>query len=360
MPRLPRQTRQEPMKISASEIASRINGRLKGVHNSLVTGVSSFEDAVASDLTFACDPKFLSRLDETKAGVVLVPDSFIPKPSLPEKICLIFSNDPKIAFFKMVEQFYPPETTREEVHPSAVIGEGVILGKGSQIDANVVVGDKVNIGENVHVMANCYIGRESVIGGHTLVKPNVTLMEKTRIGCHGLVHSGTVIGSDGFGFARQGEGHTKLIHTGHVEIGDHAEIGACNTIDRGTLGVTRLGHGVKTDNLVHIAHNVKIGDNCLVVAQVGIAGSTSLGENVIIAGKAGVSGHLNIGDNAIVGPYAGVTADVAPNEIVSGIPHMPHKTWLKVANIISRLPEMRKKILSFERKMKKLEIEETE
>lgn len=343
------------MKILASEIARQINGRLKGDSDRGVTGVSSFEDANSCDLTFASDPKFLSRLDQTNAGVVLVPASFVPKLSLLEETSLIFSEEPKIAFFKMVEQFYPPEKIREGVHPSAVMGDGVKLGRGAQIDANVVLGDKVHIGEYVHVMANCYIGNDSVLGDHTLVKPNVTLMEKTSIGCHGLIHAGTVIGSDGFGFARQGDGHTKLIHTGFVEIGDHAEIGACNTIDRGTLGVTRIGNGVKTDNLVHIAHNVKIGDNCLVVAQVGIAGSSTLGENVIIAGKAGVSGHLNIGDNAIVGPYAGVTADVPANEIVSGIPHMPHKTWLKAVNIISRLPGMRKKLLSFEKKLQKFE-----
>jgi UDP-3-O-[3-hydroxymyristoyl] glucosamine N-acyltransferase len=164
-----------------------------------------------------------------------------------------------------------------------------------------------------------------------------------------------VIGSDGYGFAQNAGTHEKLIHTGHVTIGNHVEIGACNTIDRGTLGVTCLGNGVKTDNLVHIAHNVKIGDNTLVVAQVGIAGSTCIGKNVIIAGKAGISGHLTIGDSAIVGPYAGVSKDVPENEIVSGIPHMAHKTWLKVANIIPRLPEMRKKIFSFEKRLKNLE-----
>ena len=229
------------------------------------------------------------------------------------------------------------------------------FGKDSIIESNVFIGDNVQIGDNVHLMPGVYIGDDVLIGDNTVIKPNVTLMEKTRIGNNVIIHSGSVIGSDGYGFTQDANAHEKIIHTGYVSIGNHVEIGACNTIDRGTLGMTIIGNGVKTDNLVHIAHNVKIGDNTLIVAQVGIAGSTKVGKNVIIAGKAGITGHVTIGDGSIVGPYAGVHSDVPENKIVSGIPHMPHDRWRKVVSIISRLPEMRKNLFSFEKRLKNLE-----
>ncbi len=209
-------------------------------------------------------------------------------------------------------------------------------------------------------MPGVYIGEDVRIGDNTLIKPNVTILEKSRIGNNVIIHSGTTIGSDGFGFVQNNEIHEKIIHTGYVQIGNRVEIGACNTIDRGTLGTTRIGNGVKTDNLVHIAHNVKVGENTLIVGQAGIAGSTTIGKNVIIAGRAAISGHITIGDGAIVGPYAGVHSSVAENQIVSGIPHMPHKQWRKVVSIISRLPEMRKSIFSFEKRIKSLEKKITE
>jgi UDP-3-O-[3-hydroxymyristoyl] glucosamine N-acyltransferase len=343
-----------PMKFSISEILKIIPVRVTGDPGFEIRGVSSFDDAGPHDLTFACDPLFLSRIDQTRAGAVIVPDSFSPDPGILPCI-LLKTDNPKLAFFKMVESFYPSKPLVPRIHPSASIGNNSTVGQGTRIEANVVVGDNVTIGNHVHIMANVTIADGCTLGNHTVIKPNVTLMEGSVIGHHGIIHPGSVIGSDGFGFAQNAGTHEKLIHTGHVSMGNHVEIGACNTIDRGTLGVTRLGNGVKTDNLVHIAHNVKIGDNTLVVAQVGIAGSTRIGKNVIIAGKAGISGHLTIGDCVIVGPYAGVSKDVPANQIVSGIPHMAHKTWLKVSNIIPRLPEIRKKLFSFEKRLKNLE-----
>ncbi len=334
------------------ETAARIIGaEIIGDRDAIITGVSSFDDAREDQISFACEPSFLNRLDSCKAGALIVPLS------VKGKTCatLLRVKEPKLSFFKLVAVFHPPRKVTPCISPTAVVGKNVTLGKEITFGPHVVVEDHAVIGEHVHLMANVYVGRSCVIGDHTLVRPNVTLMDKTRIGSHGLIHSGSVIGSDGYGFVQSSESHEKLVHTGAVEIGDHVEIGACNTIDRGTLGITRIGSGVKTDNQVHIAHNVKIGDNTLVVAQVGIAGSTKIGQNVIIAGKAGISGHLTIGDKAIVGPYAGVSADVKPGQIVSGIPHMPHKTWLKVVNIISRLPGLRKQLLRVEKRLGSLE-----
>lgn len=352
------------MKHRIKEIADMIQAQAMGEFEPdlEIRGLSSFEDAGPHDLTFACEPGYLARLPQTRAGAVIVPDSFSwdrpaknQEPENKPQCLLLKTPNPKLSFFKLVDLLYPVLIPQPFIHASAIIGNNSMPGKGTRIEGHVVIGDQVRMGEHVHIMPGVYIGDHCIIGDHTVIKPNVTLMQGTILGSHVIVHSGSVIGSDGYGFAQNQGIHEKLTHTGHVKIGNHVEIGACNTIDRGTLGITSIGNGVKTDNLVHIAHNVKIGDNTLVVAQVGIAGSTRVGKNVIIAGKAGISGHLTIGDHVIVGPYAGVSKDVPAHEVVSGIPHMPHKTWLKVSNIISRLPGMRENLRCLEKRVKNLE-----
>ncbi|MBU2453553.1 MAG: UDP-3-O-(3-hydroxymyristoyl)glucosamine N-acyltransferase, partial [Proteobacteria bacterium] len=315
----------------------------------------SFDDANLCDITFACDSNHLARLEQTTAGAVIIPDSFTISPDHSGDRVLLKVDNPKVSFFKLVSIFYPQKKRTPFINPGATIGRDVKLGENLTIESNVFIGDDVQIGDNVHIKPGTFIGDNVFIGDNTIIQPNVTIMDKTRIGKNGIIHSGTVIGSDGFGFAQDTQKHHKIIHTGYVVLGDDVEIGAANTIDRGTLGKTIIGNGVKTDNLVHIAHNVKIGDHTLIVAQVGIAGSTQVGKNVIIAGKSGITGHIKIGDNAIVGPYTGVHSDVLENEIVSGIPQMPHHRWRKVVSIISRLPEIRKKIFSFEKRLNDLE-----
>jgi len=340
---------------SVREIAKIIHAVIFGNPQFTIKDVSSFDDAGPQDITFATDSKYLSDLEQTRAGAVIVPDSFKFNPDHCKNIILLKTSHPKASFFKLVSLFHPEKIKPSHIDKNADIGDHVTFGKNPIIESKVFIGDNVRIGDNVHIMPGAYIGDHVFIGDNTLIKPNVTLMEKTIIGNHVIIHSGSVIGSDGFGFTQDNGTHEKIIHTGFVHIGNHVEIGACNTIDRGTIGKTIIGNGVKTDNLVHIAHNVKIGDNTLIVAQVGIAGSSKLGKNVIVAGKAGITGHVTIGDNSIVGPYAAVYSNVAENQIVSGIPHMPHGKWRKVVGIISRLPEMRKAIFSFEKRLKNLE-----
>ncbi len=342
------------MKLTVKEIAEKIHARVTGDSSTVISGTASLDHAEASDLTFAGDPAFLSRLDRTRAGAVIIPKDYeISEP--PPHPCLLKTDNPRRAFFELVPCFHPVPVPVPGISPLAVIGKNCALGKHISIGAYVVIEDDVVIGDHVRIMPHVFIGNGSVIREHTVIKPNVTIMDGTRVGRHVILHSGSVIGSDGYGFVQDGDSHFKLSHTGHVTIGDHAEIGACNTIDRGTLGVTRIGNGVKTDNQVHVAHNVSIGDHTLVVAQVGIAGSATVGKNAIIAGKAGISGHLTIGDNVIVGPYAGVSSSVPDNQTVSGIPHMPHKTWLKSVRIFSRLPGMRKTLLDLEKRLESLE-----
>jgi len=345
------------MERSVKEIAEIIHATVFGNSSFKVTGVSSFEDATSQDITFACELKYLSDLRQTRACAVIVPETVTSdqEQCRDRDLVVLKAVNPKASFFKLVSLFHPERIKPSCIHTTADIGQHTTFGNHPIVESHVFVGDNVNIGDNVHLMPGVYIGDDVCMGDNILIKPNVTVMEKTRIGNNVIIHSGTVIGSDGFGFTQDAGTHEKINHTGYVSIGNNVEIGACNTIDRGTLGMTLIGNGVKTDNLVHIAHNVKIGDHTLIVAQVGIAGSTKLGKNVIIAGKAGITGHVTIGDNSIVGPFAGVYSDVPENQIVSGIPHMPHDLWRKVVRIISRLPEMRKTLFSFEKRLKKLE-----
>lgn len=345
------------MVLSVSDIARMIGAEIHGDQSLTISGVNSFKDAVKSEITFADDAKFARRIKTCQAGAVIVSETLFKSGSTQSESdqTLLIVNDPRRAFFNIVAYFHPPDHISPGIHPSAVIGSHVRLGKNLTIEAGVVIADDSVIGDNVHLLPNVVLGKSCVIGDHTIIKSNVSIMDGTMVGTHSIIHSGSVIGSDGFGFTQTDDTHQKIIHTGIVQIGDHVEIGACNTIDRGTLGKTIIGNGVKTDNQVHIAHNVQIGDHCLVVAQVGIAGSSTLGKNVIVAGKSGISGHLTIGDNTIIGPYSAVHSNVPENQIVSGIPHIEHSRWKKAVNIFSRLPELRKKLFAFEKRLKTIE-----
>lgn len=343
------------MELSIDQITGILEAKAIGDLEKIVYGVSSFQEAGPGEITFASDLKFLNRLAQTQAGAVIVPESFKPAADFSKDRVLLLCSNPKIDFFKLVHLFHPEKPTVPGIHSRATIGAHTQIGKLPAISPGVFIGDNVCIGNNVCLMPNVYIGDDVIVGDNVTIKPNVSIMEKTKIGSNVLIHSGTVIGSDGFGFAPSSDRHEKLIHAGFVQISDDVEIGANTTIDRGTLGKTTIGTGVKIDNQVHIAHNVNIGDHTLIVAQVGIAGSTTVGSNAILAGKAGISGHLNIGANAIVGPYCGVHSNVKESEIVSGIPQIPHVLWRKVVSILPRLPEMRKHLFSVDKRLKKIE-----
>jgi len=343
------------MELTVRDIAETINAGVLGDDSRKIIGAASFEDAGPEQITFASDPKFLRILDRTRAGAVVVPENYEISGISQTSAVILKTPHPKLKFFRILALFHPPTPVEAGVSPWAAIGRNFSVGHDTAIGGNVTIGDNVEIGSRVTLMPGVYVGDDSKIGDDTLIKPNTTLMEGTLVGRRVVIHSGTVIGSDGFGFTLDREKHEKIVHAGFVQIDDDVEIGACNTIDRGTFGRTWIKKGVKTDNLVHIAHNVTLGENTLVVAQAGIAGSTRIGDNVILAGRAGVSGHLKIGDGAVVGPGAGVLKNLKPGEIVSGMPSMPHKRWLKVGTIMSRLPELRKRILALEKKIKRFE-----
>ena len=340
------------MKLSLSEVAELVQGRIAGDPNLTINGVAPFELAGEEDITVAGNEKFLKNVDNCKAAALIVPKAT----ELSGRNCVQVDN-PMAAFAKVLQLFYPQVAPPDGIHPQAVIGRDFKNGQNLSIGPNVVIGNQVTAGARVWLHPGVVIGDQVTIGNDVTVYPNATILERTRIGSRVVIHSGTVIGSDGFGFAPDGSSYHKIPHTGFVQIDDDVEIGANNTIDRGTFGKTHIGRGVKTDNLVHIAHNVTVGENTVLVAQVGISGSVKIGKHAILAGQAGIAGHLTIGDHATVGPQTGVGKPVADGQIVSaGIPEMPHRLWLRVVRTIPKLPDISKRLLGLEKKIKDIEV----
>ena len=338
------------MEMPLSRIAEHVGGRIRGDENKSIHGVAPFEVAAADQITFADGAKYIKHLSDTDAGAVIVPNHVeIDGPTL-----LQVSN-PKVAFIKVVELFHPVSIPYEGISNRAVIGEGFKPGATTVIAPMVFIGNNVRIGDRTIIHPGVVLGDEVNIGSDVIIHPNVSILARCRIGDRVTIHAGTVVGSDGYGFAPDGETYVKIPHLGIVQIDDDVEIGAANTIDRGSFGKTWIKKGVKTDNLVQIAHNVTVGENTLIVAQVGIAGSTTIGRHVILAGQAGIAGHLTIGDNSIVGPMSGIGKSVEPGQILSGgLPSLPHRQWLRMQRVIPELPELKKRIVALENEIKRL------
>jgi UDP-3-O-[3-hydroxymyristoyl] glucosamine N-acyltransferase len=270
-------------------------------------------------------------------------------------VTLIRCQNPRLAFAKIMEIFNPRQLSISGISPVASIGRDFQCGEDVVVGAHAFIGNGVFLGNRVVIYPGAYIGDGSHIGEETQIFANVTIRDRCIIGKRVIIHSGTVIGSDGFGFTPEGIKHRKIPQIGIVEIEDDVEIGACNTIDRATFGRTLICQGVKTDNLVHIAHNVTVGVHGIIVAQVGIAGSTHVGNHVTIAGQAGIGGHLEISDGSTIGPQAGVARNVPPFKVVSGTPEMDHRLWLRVQRVVPQLPDLKKRIHDLEKKLSILE-----
>ena len=353
------------MEILLADIAKAIGADLIGDGTKIIRGASSFENAEKDHIILAGSAKYLNKLDKTKAGAVVVPkdisdnavfgnyDTSSDTSSISRNILGV--DNPMAAFSKILMMFYPMPKVKQYISPNVGIGDNFTSGNDISISHFVSIGSNVTLGDRVRLHSGVVLGDNVVIGSDVEIHPNVSIYARCKIGSRVIIHSGTVIGSDGFGFAPDGDIYQKIPHTGIVCIEDDVEIGALNAVDRATFGETRIKKGVKTDNCVHIAHNVVVGENTLLVAQAGISGSTSIGKHVIVAGQAGIAGHLKIGSNSIVGPKAGIAKDIPENAIVSGAPEMPHKLWLRVQTILPKLPELKKKIARLEKRLKKVE-----
>lgn len=340
---------------TVSEIAKIIDGEVVGDKNIVITGICGIKEAQDGDLTFLANPKYFSFIEKTHASAIITSRQVENASKT-----IIRTEDPSLAFAKVVSLLAEGEVKHPKgIHPSAILGKNVALGKNAAIGAYTVVGDNVIIGDDTIIYPNCYIGHDTKIGEKSLVYPNVSIRELVSIGSRVIIHSGTVIGSDGFGFASIRGLHHKIPQLGTVIVEDDVEIGANVTIDRARFDKTLIGKGTKIDNLVQIAHNVVIGENSIIVAQAGISGSTVIGKGVTIAGQAGLVGHITIGDGAILAAQAGVTKSVPANTMVSGYPARQHDVALRVNACVQSLPklydtvaELKKKIQELEEKLK--------
>lgn len=336
--------------LTIAQIADHVGGRVHGNPDKTISRAAAFEDADEGSITFVDKPALLGKLVDCRAGVVVVPERFEGKSAA----TLIFSKNPRLAFAKVMTLLYPRTPSISGISPSAAIGRRFACGEGVVVGPNAFVGNDVTLGDCVIIHPGAYLGDGVRVDDDTQIYPNVTIMDGCIVGKRVIVHSGTVIGGDGYGFTPEGIRHFKIPQVGIVRIEDDVEIGACNTIDRATFGTTLIKEGVKTDNHVHIAHNVSIGAHSLIVAHVGIAGSTRVGNHVTIAGQAGVGGHLDIGDGAIIGPQAGVAKNVSPGQVLSGTPAIDHRLWLRVQREIPQVPELKKQVRDLEKRLSAL------
>ncbi|MCX5725970.1 MAG: UDP-3-O-(3-hydroxymyristoyl)glucosamine N-acyltransferase [Candidatus Saganbacteria bacterium] len=336
------------MQKTVREIAMLVSGEIAGDGSLKIKGIASLDEAEEGDLSFYLDPGYDEKFRKTKASALIVPKG--------KKIAgktLISVKNPREAFAKVLKLFEPEKAKPRGIHETFIQGEDVRIGKDANIGPFVTLGNKVILGKGVNIYPGAYIGDKVEIGEDAIIYPNVTIYERVKIGKRVIIHAGAVIGGDGFGFVQSGGENIKIPQIGTVTIEDDVEIYPNTCIARGTLGATIIRRGTKIDNLAHIAHNVDIGENCLVTALAGFSGSVTLGKNIMVGGQAGFVDHVAIGDNSLVSAKAGVTKDFPKGSNVSGFPSRDHKEWLKVSALSNRLPELFERVLKLEKSKKK-------
>ncbi len=333
-----------------SELASAVSGRVDGDAGRRVFGVATLEEATPDDLSFLTNPRYRPYLQQSRAGAILVgPDSGI------EGRDLLVAPDPYLALAEILDRMHPVRRPDPGVSADARVFPGAAVGVDVAIGPFAVVGAGVRLDDRVVVGAGVVIGEGSTIGADTVLMPRVVLYPGTRVGARCVIHAGVVLGGDGFGFATTAGTHRKVPQLGRVVIEDDVEIGANSTVDRGTLGETRIGRGTKIDNLVMVAHGVVIGPHGLLAGQAGIAGSTRIGSHVTMAGQSGAAGHLRMGDRVVVAAKTAVFTDVPDRAFVAGIPAVDHRSWKRSLTLVKMLPELRSKLRVLEERLAALE-----
>jgi len=319
------------------QIASTLGVRLEnGSPDTDITGVAGIEEARAGQLTFVANPKYAADAKTTSASAVIVGEGF---PAI--DTATLRSKNPYLAFAHAIELFYQPPKYAPGVHPSAVIDPSAKIGKNSHIGAYVVIADGVQIGNDAVLLPHVVIYRGAKIGDNFFAHAHAVVREDCRIGKNVVLQNGAVVGSDGFGFAKDDAGHWhKILQSGPAVVGDNVEIQANSCIDRASVGETYIASGVKVDNLVQVGHGSRVEEDTLLCAQVGLAGSTEIGKNAILAGQVGVAGHCRVGDNVVITAQSGTHGDIPAGSMISGSPGFDHKQWLRGTAVFAKLPEL--------------------
>ncbi len=330
-----------------SRVAELIGGTIvEGRPDLPIAALAGLEDAGDGDLSFFDDPKYRRAALATKASALLVREPLAGFRGAQVRVAM-----PYLSFMQLVPEFYPAPPRAAGRHPTAVIDPTAKVDPSAAIGPYAVVEAGAEIGSGATLHAHAHVGRGAVVGEGSVLYPHTVVWERSRLGARVIVHSGAVIGDDGFGYRRDESGHRKIPHVGHVEVGDDVEIGCNTTIDRGTFGRTRIGAGTKIDNLVQIAHNVQIGEKALIVAQAGLAGSSRIGNFAIVAGQTGIADHAVVGDGAILIAQSGVTKRAKGGEVYGGSPILPYKTWFKVQSALRFLPRLLGRVRAIEERL---------
>lgn len=333
--------------LSVSDLSRLVKGEVTGDGSRVIRGVAPLDAAGPDHLSFVANGRYLSYVQGTAAGAVLLPRAM--ECTLPDGVAELRVDDPHAALAVVLPVLYPEESPAPGIHPTAAVAEGVELGEGVTVGPHAAIGRGARIGDGCRIGASTVVGEGCVLGAGTILHPHVTLYPGVRAGERCVVHSGARLGADGFGYVLVEGRQRKVPQVGGCRLGDDVEVGANTTIDRGSIGDTVVGDGTKIDNLVQIGHNCRIGRHVVIISQVGISGSTTVGDYAVIGGQAGVRGHIRIGSAARVGGQAGVTGDVPDGETVSGYPARPHREAMRAQAALFRLPELVRTIRRLER-----------
>jgi len=331
--------------VKLKEIASRLECDLKGDGNLEITGVVGIEKAEAGHLTFVSNPKYAAKVRTTNASAVIV------SPDFPEiATATLRSTNPYLTFARAIELFYTPPQRAHGIDSTARVSKTAKIGEDASIGPFVVIEDDVQIGRNCTIYPFVHISCGVCIGDHFKAYAHVSVREHCRIGNNVILQDGAKVGTDGYGYAKRDDGsYYKIVQSGIVVIEDDVEVGANSTVDRATIGETRIRRGAKIDNLVQVGHSSDVGEDTLLCAQVGLAGSSRIGRSVILTGQVGVAGHLEIGDRVIATAQTGIPNSIEQDKVVSGYPAIDNKLWLKSSAVFKRLPELLKRIEALEK-----------
>lgn len=326
-----------------ADIASALDLRLENAApDTEITGVAGIEHAGPGQLTFVSNPKYAAAAKTTKASAVIVAEGF---PAI--STGMLRSKNPYLAWAKALELFHQPPQYAPGVHPTAVVHTTAKIGKNAHLGPYVVVDEGAEIGDNAVLLAHVVIYRGAKIGRNFFAHAHAVVREFCQLGDNVLLQNGVIVGSDGFGFAKDDAGHWhKIVQSGKVVVENDVEVQANTCIDRASIGETRIARGAKLDNMVHVGHSCTVGEDTLLCAQVGLAGTTDIGNNVVLAGQVGVAGHCKIGDGVIAVAQSGIPHDVPAGKMISGAPAIDFKLWLKCSAAYSKLPELVKLLRS--------------